>query len=1185
MRVLLFLGSVSALVCWGIPLDYPLRDANLQRWSVAHGFPEESVTGFTQSSAGYLWVATHNGLLRFDGKRPVPVLDGILLGSERHIVGVVSAGTNQVWAVTVSGSLAVARLDRFGTFLGSRFTIERSGVELPGSERVLRLDSDQMGRVMLVRSDALLIYDSRLSGETGLPAPKVLRPPLRGRIRYACLGTNGEVFALQGDTLYRIRAGQWEALPLLGLRPDVSLEKMLPDGKGGLWIASTAGLLRWENNAVFPAGGEEPTLRQHITVLLQDGQGALWTGGSAGVCRIIGSLAECRAMAEAQERDDVTALIEDGRGNIWVGRRWGGILRLSERLFEKYNEKTGMMDLQSLSITEDDRGQLWVGAIDGVYRIRKNGELSRFHRGRKLEVHSVLNLPGGDLMFATNEGLLRQPVREPEKLVVINKRRNDVTVLYRGPSGRYYLADAAKLLVADYGVQPGLQVLAEYDAPKLRAIHEDRNGTVWMLSLSRGLMRLRDGRVDFMKMTKPLAGLTWMDMTVDTSGLFLLGSSRGLWGFDPQQNRYLTATPYSDGDWVFRSLDDGRGRYWLATRNGILQVKRDGLIRYLQGQANAPQEQRYANTEGLPSLNFGLAWDLKGLLATNGRIYFPSLGGLVSFDPARLAREPRLSGKLAIRAVEVNGNSVKLAAIIGIPAGAERLEIYYEAVNMALTKNFRFSYKLEGYDQHWFEAGADTGATYTNLRAGTYRFRVRVANSSSVEEIELPIEVAALYWETWPFRIALAIGLCLLAGGVFLWRHRAILRRNTELAQRVRERTIELETAIQMAKEAANSKSDFLATMSHEIRTPLNGVIGMLSLLEATGLDAEQKAMVRTVHSSGESLMAIVNDILDFSKLEVGKIALEFIAFDLRQLVEETTALFRPVIEQKGLTLTVAIDAAVPQAVLGDPVRLRQVISNLVSNAVKFTSAGGVRVEVWWANESVRFSVSDTGPGIPKEHLPRLFEMFSQADASMTRRFGGTGLGLSICLRLVEAMAGKIEVNSIPGQGTDFILTIPLPRAVQPAAAKAAHPTDTGSIVGLRVLIAEDNATNAHITRRMLERVGCQVAHVNDGEQAVQAGISGNVDLILMDCQMPVLDGYSAARQLRSLGVVTPIIACTANALSEDRERCAEAGMNDYLTKPFRCEDLEEVLLRWVATPVSDSGTGAASGMVAKTGR
>ena len=195
MRALLFLGSISALVCYGLPRHQTLRGADLQRWSVARGFPEETVTALTQSSDGYLWVATRDGLFRFDGTRLVPVLDGIVFGADKDILGVVQAGANQLWAVTVSGNLAVARLERYGTFLGSGFAIERPGVELPGSANVLKLERDQAGRVLLARSDALLIYDSTLAGETGLPAPRILRPPVRGRIRDACLGTNGEIFA------------------------------------------------------------------------------------------------------------------------------------------------------------------------------------------------------------------------------------------------------------------------------------------------------------------------------------------------------------------------------------------------------------------------------------------------------------------------------------------------------------------------------------------------------------------------------------------------------------------------------------------------------------------------------------------------------------------------------------------------------------------------------------------------------------------------------------------------------------------------------------------------------------------------------------------------------------------------------------------------------------------------------
>ncbi|MEO8126495.1 MAG: ATP-binding protein [Bryobacteraceae bacterium] len=1168
MRVLLFLAILGELTCWGLPLHYPLQDADLQRWSVAHGFPEETVTALAQSSDGYLWVGTNNGLLRFDGARPVATLDKILLGSDRQIAWVVAVGSNQLWALTTSGSIAVLKRDRYGTFLGTNFTVERPTVNLPATARTIKMEVDPSGRVLVVRSDTLLVYDTRFSPASGLPPPEVLRPPTPEPISYACLGTDGEIFALQGNKLHRIYRGLWKQLPAQGIPPDASFEKILHDGKGGLWIASSSGLLLWANNRVLPADAGAPTLRTHVTALLRDKQGALWAGNSAGICRVASSRGDCRSISAPGDSDEVSALLEDGRGNIWAGKRWGGVLRVSERLFDSYTEEMGMKDSPFLCVEEDHAGQIWVGSSGGVYRIGKNGKIQQFHHGQKLAVRTILNLPDGDLLLATNQGILRQPAGSPDKLRFVNKRLRDVGLMYRGTSGHYYLATGEQLLLAEYDARAGLRVLAAYNAPKVRAVVEDAQGTVWAVSLPRGIMRLRDGRMEVIEIEKPMPGLTWMDLTVDSSGLFLLGSSRGLWGFDPREGKFRTALPYSEADWVFRSLDDGRGQYWLATRNGILRAERDSLLRYLRGNPVEPREQRYTFAEGLPSLNFGIAGDRKGLLSTNGNIYFLSLGGVVYFEPAKLAREPGLSGKLAIRSVEVNGNPMKPAAVMELPAGAERLDLHYEAVNMALNRAFKYSYKLEGYDQKWFEAGTGTSATYTNLHAGPYTFHVRVTNSSSIKEIALPIEVQAFYWETLPFRIAVGIGIFLLMGGVFLWRHAALVRRNAELERGVRERTIDLEAATQMAREATTAKAEFLATMSHEIRTPMNGVIGMLSLLEATGLDADQRAMVRTVHSSGESLMAIVNDILDFSKLEVGKVVLESIAFDLRQLVEETAALFRPAMEAKSLTLWVKIGGDVPLALSGDPVRVRQVISNLISNAIKFTSAGGVRLELEWEDGAVKLAVQDTGPGIAREHLPRLFEMFSQADASTNRHFGGTGLGLSICRRLVEAMSGRIEVESATGHGTTFIVTIPLPPAKPASLPATADSAARSSIAGLRVLVAEDNATNALITRRMLERAGCLVTHVMDGEQAVRDAISGDADIILMDCQMPVMDGYEATRRLRSLQVSTPIIACTANALSEERDRCVAAGMNDYLAKPFRREDLEEVLLRWMPAPV-----------------
>jgi PAS domain S-box-containing protein len=377
-------------------------------------------------------------------------------------------------------------------------------------------------------------------------------------------------------------------------------------------------------------------------------------------------------------------------------------------------------------------------------------------------------------------------------------------------------------------------------------------------------------------------------------------------------------------------------------------------------------------------------------------------------------------------------------------------------------------------------------------------------------------------------------------------------------------------TAIHAAREAAiklaAAKSEFLANMSHEIRTPLNGVIGMTEWLLDTPLSGEQREIATTALNSGEHLLAIVNDILDFSKIESGQLTLEAIAFDLQDLLTQTIASIQPTAEEKGLSFIVDVTLNTRRR-LGDPTRIRQVLLNVLSNAVKFTAAGNVSMRVAEEADGVLlFSVTDTGIGMTKEQLPRLFERFTQADESTSRRYGGSGLGLAICRRLVTMMGGELMVSSTYGTGSQFWFRIRLPPATMPDVASNAPGTHAETdLAGLRVLVAEDNPVNQLLTRRMLARLGCEVTLVPNGLAAVETWRAGTFDVILMDCQMPEMDGMEATRNIRSAtaaGAEVPIIALTAGALQTDREQAMQAGMSDFLTKPLLGTSLRDALLR-----------------------
>ena len=382
----------------------------------------------------------------------------------------------------------------------------------------------------------------------------------------------------------------------------------------------------------------------------------------------------------------------------------------------------------------------------------------------------------------------------------------------------------------------------------------------------------------------------------------------------------------------------------------------------------------------------------------------------------------------------------------------------------------------------------------------------------------------------------------------------------------------ELDAARCAADAASRAKSDFLATMSHEIRTPLNGVLGLANLLAETTLDEQQRGFVDHIRGCGDALLALINDILDFSKIEAGRMELESIVYQPAELVRSVCDLFGARCLAKQLTLTVDLAPDLPAALRGDPGRIRQILVNLIGNALKFTERGSIVVSV--AREAdaepprLRMTVKDTGIGISPEAQAQLFREFTQADSSTTRRYGGTGLGLAICKRLSKLMGGEISVTSVLGHGSTFSFTVRAERAAEPSQERvAARGHDIALRAGVRILVVEDNPVNQMVARRMLQNLGATVEVASNGLEAVESVSSRSFHLILMDCQMPEMDGFEATRAIRRLPGETsrlPIVALTASAISGDEARCRAAGMDDYITKPISKPDLLRVLAQWL---------------------
>ncbi len=1200
------------------------------------GLPQSSPQAFALDAQGLLWTGTQDGAAVYNG-RFWKTVDMPNREESNGILDILAGADGSMWFATTIG---LARLHN------GQWTLFRKETGLP-SNRVMCLAEERDGArtVLWAGTDnGLARWDGRAwsvldARAAGLPNPRI-------RSLLALQTDEGPVLWVgTGSGLARRAGGRWQSFPAnpLGGGPpaaEVTSLLMTRDGSRSiLWTATDGGgLVRYDGERWSPEAGL-PSDHVLSLSLLDSGTGdELWAGTSRGLAhRAGGRWTVYDSGSAGLPSDQIVRLFASrsgGRPLLWIGMSTGGMAVLNPNGWRALDHRnSGLPQSWIYGLAESgppDRPVYWFSAYDRGLARWEAGTWTVFSAGTPLEKEEV-NLvlptsgPRGEIVWVgTSRGLFRLEAGRwagiaevaaglpaSEVLSLLESRTPTGPVLWVGTRNGLARCAAGRCQV----FTPENSTLPDRQIYTLLETREAGGTVLWIGTRDGGLVRWSSGKQTvYDTRTSPLRN-NWINALreIRSGGrrFLWIGTNGGAARLDLSAKHWLVLDEKSPqarlpSNVVYQILDDAHGRIYLATNRGMARLTSRS------GDPDAYDVYTFTVRDGLA---FNECNQGSSLVDRAGRLWVGTNTSLSWLDPS--VPEPKLGpSPLRLERITVDGREVGSAST-PLRLGEQPAEVTFEygLLSYFRESDIRYRVQLAGLEETPSDWIPDPAQRYSHLTAGSYRFRLWGRDAAGVISgpLEVPFVIPLSPWRTaWAYLLYVAVAGLLIGGGL-RWRIVTLNRRARQLEDLVRERTESLalseaesrerarrlfemvgelersEKEAHAAKEEADRanrlKSDFLANMSHEIRTPMNAVIGMSSILAGSSLSSAQREYVETIRSSGESLLALLNDILDFSKIEAGKLTIEASPFALQPCVQEAVTLLASQAARKGIKIGCRIDPAVPALIESDAARLRQILVNLLGNAVKFTSAGEVLVLVEAASPpplepgamvELRFAVRDTGIGISADRMDRLFRPFSQADSSTSRLYGGTGLGLAICHRLAQGLGGRIWVESAPNAGSTFWFTIrcrvveTTDTALPPESENESRVASSG-LPPLRILVTEDNVVNQKVALLLLQRLGYAADVADDGEKTLAALRRQRYDVILMDIQMPGMDGIETTRRIRDewpAGERPRIIAVTANAMREDREACLSAGMDDYLSKPILLKDLSAVLCRGAGATV-----------------
>ncbi|MBY0503846.1 MAG: response regulator [Bryobacteraceae bacterium] len=1139
-------------------LSSSAQEIRFRRYLAEDGLANLAVQRLFQDIQGYLWIGTQNGLYRFDGGefRHYAVFAG------DYVEGIFQTSDRTIWAAGARwlGRVRGDALEPFALPPGARISGGQALAEVGG--RLLVGTDLGVWQVDLTTGAGTWYWQGAAGGvlaegnSVWFGCGRQICAAQDGRVRTYATPAGGPWLAFARDDGGRLWSRGTQSLAVLEppssdfrlfetpafsvARTQLPLLKL--DRRGRLLIPLRAGLglcAGFDCRLIEKRQGIAPSVRD----ALMDREGSLWLGHSGqGVARALGFEEwSSYTAASGLESNTVWRIVRENSQTLWVGSEDGLFrgTRARSNLPWRFEALPQLAGIPVRGLAIDTERQLWIGSTTGeFFRLPLDGPRVAqpmtlpIGPGQKLRVNKIVVARDGAVWVLTGLGIFSRP-------------RGGVFAAVPGPPR---------------------------DLPAVYNLREEPNGERWIAGAA-GLLHFDGQRWELLTTRDGLKQNFTAGLTLDSSGAIWVGyhGPAGVTRLTRFANGRREAKHFGTADGLVSPLSysletDAEGRIWNGTDAGI-SVYQDG---------------RWSRTFRRAD---GLLWDdcnSEALLAEpDGSMWIGTSGGLAQYTPLP-ASPVWLEPRLEIAQLSLEGRTYS-------PADRPRVAMSRAALSLSLASllyrhtDVEIRYRLrreDGWDPEPAWTVRPGGyVSQLNFLAGqpgeqVFEAQARLRQAPWPEAVtRFRFTVLRPWWMTyWAIAGALvALALLLYAGLRYRLAQEAAQRLALEKA--VAERTHELVEAKARAEQASKLKSEFLAGMSHEIRTPLSGVLSLTDLVLATSLTGDQRESLDSVRLSGRSLMALLNDLLDLSKIEAGKLEVTVGHVPVRNCVQTALNIFRAQAIAKGLTLASDVDAAVPYLVQTDELRLCQILNNLLANALKFTEAGSILITVNRAEgtDRLHFAVRDTGIGIPADKQQTIFEAFRQVDSGTTRKYGGTGLGLSICRKLTVLLGGDLCVESAPGRGSTFHFSIHAPEAGgQPASLDPRESpvpvTLAPPAVPLRVLVVDDNKVNQLVARKLIEKLGHLPETAGDGLVALERIAQSSYDLVLMDVEMPQMDGLETTQRIRlreaaeDQGKRLPVVAMTARVMAGDREECLSAGMDDYLEKPIDVDRLGRIL-------------------------